>query len=169
MDEKGFNQLYFRYKRKIYYVAFKFVKDPHLAEDLAHEVLIKCYFNIEKFNRDCTLDTWINRVAKNHCIDFLRRSHLNRVFPIEDVESYKNEEAPTPEHEVVRHFNNSELRRRVELLPDKYEEVISLYYFKNQSLKEIQHILNVNLSTVKTRLFRAKQMLKAMYKNALKC
>lgn len=163
MNEQSVNEIYFEYQGKVYNIAQAFVKEKHLAEDLSHEVLIKCYVNQAKFKGDCSLDTWIYRVAKNHCIDFLRKSHVKRVLPVEDVEQFVNGKVLPPEVKVIAQFNYEELRGKISLLPEKYKEVVTLYYFKNKSLKEIQSMLDIKLSTVKTRLLRAKHILKSMY------
>ncbi|WHX98089.1 sigma-70 family RNA polymerase sigma factor [Neobacillus sp. DY30] len=164
INEQKVNELYVEYKKKVYSLALSFVKDQYLAEDLSHEILVKCYLNLQKFNGDCSIHFWVNRIAKNHCIDFLRKANRRSDVLHEDIELLCNSnEVRTPESEVLTKCDKEELRNKLSQLPSKYEEVLTLYYFKNQSLKEIQHHLNLNLSTIKTRLFRAKRMLREMY------
>ena len=165
MNENEVNRLYITYRRKVYRLALSYVKDTYLAEDITHEVLIKCYDNREKFNGDCSLDTWIVKVAKNHCIDFLRGSYPKRISLCENVDSFEYENELTPETEIINHFKKEDLKRKVNQLPDKYRVVITLYYYKDRSLNEIQRILNLKLSTVKTRMYRARKILKAMYQD----
>ncbi|MEW9052081.1 MAG: sigma-70 family RNA polymerase sigma factor [Neobacillus sp.] len=160
----GVNELYGEYKTKVYYLAFSFVKDRYLAEDLAHEILVKCYYSHQRFNGDCPLQAWVSKIARNHCIDFLRKANRRKISLHEDMELLCTDMAEcTPESELITLCEQEELRRKLEQLPTKYKEVITLYYFKNLSLKEIQTQLNIKLSTIKTRLSRAKRMLREMY------
>lgn len=163
INEKKVNEVYVEYNKKLYRLALSYVKDRYLAEDLAHEILVKCYLTREKFNGDSSFNSWMYRIASNHCIDFLRKAYRHRDFLYEDLELFNNEEVCTPESEVLNICDKEELRNKLRLLPSKYEEVITLYYFKDQSLKEIENHLNIKLSTIKTRLFRAKRMLREMY------
>lgn len=163
INEKKVNEVYVEYNKKLYRLALSYVKDRYLAEDLAHEILVKCYLTREKFNGDSSFNSWMYRIASNHCIDFLRKAYRHRDFLYEDLELFNNEEVCTPESEVLNICDKEELRNKLKLLPSKYEEVIMLYYFKDQSLKEIENHLNIKLSTIKTRLFRAKRMLREMY------
>ncbi|MEH7010952.1 sigma-70 family RNA polymerase sigma factor [Neobacillus niacini] len=163
INEKKVNELYEEYNKMLYRLALSYVKDRYLAEDLAHEILVKCYLTREKFNGDCSFNSWMYRIASNHCIDFLRKTYRHRDFLYEDLELFNNEEVCTPESEVLNICDKEELSNKLRQLPSKYEEVITLYYFKDQSLKEIENHLNIKLSTIKTRLFRAKRMLREMY------
>lgn len=163
MTEQKVNEFYKKYYKKMYGLAFSYVKDSYLAEDLSHEILIKCYLSREKFKGDCSYYTWMYRVAINHCIDFLRKGSRQRDIPHEEIVLRNVEEVCTPESEVLKICEKEELRNKLRQLPSKYEEVITLYYFKDRSLKEIEDHLHINLSTVKTRLFRAKRMLREMY------
>ncbi|MRH42501.1 sigma-70 family RNA polymerase sigma factor [Aquibacillus halophilus] len=163
INEQKVNELYIKYQNKVYTIALSYVKDNYLAEDLAHEILVKCYLTRKKFNGDCSFHSWIYRIAINHCIDFLRRSYRHRDLLHEDLELLNDRNVCTTESEVLTIFDKEELRNKLRLLPSKYEEVIMLYYFKDLSLKEIEHHLNIKLSTIKTRLFRAKRMLREMY------
>jgi RNA polymerase sigma-70 factor, ECF subfamily len=163
MNEQKVNELYVEYKKKVYTIALSYVKDNYLAEDLTHEILVKCYLTREKFKGNCSFHSWIYRIAINHCIDFLRKSHRNRYLLHENIDLFNYEEVRTPESEILNHCDHAELRGKLRKLPSKYAEVITLFYFKDQSLKEIEHHLNIKLSTVKTRLFRAKRMLREMY------
>lgn len=163
INEQNMNELYKEYHKKMYCLAFSYVKDRYLAEDLAHDILIKCYLSREKYNGNCSFYTWMYRVAINHCIDFLRKGSRQRDIPHEEIEVCNIEERRTPETEVLMACENEELRTKLKQLPSKYEEVLTLYYFQDQSLKEIENHLSTNLSTIKTRLFRAKRMLREMY------
>jgi RNA polymerase sigma-70 factor, ECF subfamily len=158
------NELYAEYKNKVYGLAFSFVKDRYLAEDLSHEILVKCYYSYQRFNGECSLHAWVFRIARNHCIDFLRKANRRRVLLHEDMEVMCNNMLEcTPESEVLTLYEQEELRSKLQLLPTKYKEVLTLYYFKDLSLKEIQFELNIKLSTIKTRLLRAKRMLRELY------
>ena len=163
MNEHKLNELYVEYKKKVYPLALSYVKDHYLAEDLSHEILVKCYLNRQKFKGECSFHSWMYRIAINHCIDFLRKSNRRGDLLHEDIEVFHDVERCTPESEVLTLCGQEELRIKLKQLPPKYAEVISLYYFKDQSLKEIEHQLNIKLSTIKTRLFRGKQKLRKMY------
>jgi len=163
MNEQKVNELYLEYKKTVYSLALTYVKDTYIAEDLSHEILMKCYLSREKFNGDCSFHSWMFRIAKNHCIDFLRKGYRHRYLLHEDIELFNHKEVCTPETECLIDCDKEELRKKLRRLPSKYKEVITLYYFKDQSLKEIEHHLNIKLSTIKTRLSRAKRMLREMY------
>ncbi|WP_078544855.1 RNA polymerase sigma factor [Litchfieldia alkalitelluris] len=163
LSEQKVNELYMEYKKKVYSLALSYVKDIYLAEDLSHEILLKCYLSRKQFNGDCSFHSWIYRIAINHCIDFLRKRYHQRDLLRDDIEVFQAKEVCTPESELLSFYEKEELREKLRLLPAKYKEVINLYYFKEHSLKEIEEQLNINLSTIKTRLLRAKKMLREMY------
>ncbi|MBE4906512.1 sigma-70 family RNA polymerase sigma factor [Bacillus luteolus] len=165
LDEQKVNELYTEYKQKVYSIALSYVKDNYVAEDLTHEILIKCYLAHKTFNGKCSFHTWMYRIATNHCIDYLRKGYRKRDVLHEDIELFMDKEEFTPESEVLDRCDQEEVLDKLKLLPSKYQEVLRLYYFKNQSLKEIEQHLNINLSTIKTRMLRAKKMLKEMYMN----
>ncbi|OLS35428.1 sigma-70 family RNA polymerase sigma factor [Bacillus sp. MRMR6] len=162
--ERDVNELYAEFKNKVYGLAFSFIKDRHLAEDLSHEILVKCYYSHQRFNGECSLHAWVSRIARNHCIDFLRKANRRKVLLHEDMEPMCNDMVEcTPESEVLTLYEQEELISKLQQLPSKYKEVLTLYYFKDLSLKEIQTQLDIKVSTIKTRLFRAKRLLREMY------
>lgn len=163
MTEQKINQLYLEYKNRIYRLALGYVKDSYLAEDLSHEILVKCYLKSEKFKGDCSFHTWMNKIASNHCIDFLRKNYRQRDLLHDNLEVFTSDVIYSAESEAITNCDHQELRNKLSHLSSKYKDVIILYYFKQLSMKEIANQLNINLSTVKTRLFRAKKMLKEMY------
>ncbi|SET32338.1 RNA polymerase sigma-70 factor, ECF subfamily [Salinibacillus kushneri] len=163
LNEQNVNELYVEYKRKVYTIALSYVKDYYLAEDLSHEILIKCYLTRDKFKGDCSFHSWMYRISVNHCIDFLRKSYRKRDLLYEDINIFNSEDAYNPESEVLNLCDQEELRDHLRQLPSKYQEVIIHFYFKDQSLRDIVNELNINLSTAKTRLFRAKKMLREFY------
>lgn len=163
LNEQNINELYLEYKRKVYSLALSYVKDNYLAEDLTHEILVKCYLTHSKFKGNCSFYSWVYRIATNHCIDFLRKASRHQDLLMEDVEQFNTKFIRTPETELFKAHDQEELRNNIRKLPPKYEEILMLYYFKDQSLTEIEHHLKIKHSTIRTRLFRAKRMLREMY------
>ncbi|QHS24380.1 sigma-70 family RNA polymerase sigma factor [Virgibacillus sp. MSP4-1] len=163
MMDQDVNELYAECKKKIFSIALSYVKDHYLAEDLSHEILVKCYVTREKFKGDCSFHTWMCRIAKNHCIDFLRKSYRSRDLLSEDIDFTYKGNMSSPESEFLRLCDKEELNHHLRRLPATYLEVLTRFYYKEQSLKEIGHHLNLKPSTVKTRLFRARKMLRDQY------
>jgi RNA polymerase sigma-70 factor, ECF subfamily len=163
LNEQKLNEYYVECKRKVYCIARSYVKDHYVAEDLSHEILMKCYLARHKFNGNCSFHSWLYRIAINHCIDYLRKGYRQRDLVYENIEQFNDIEVRTPESMVLHYCEKEDLLSKLRKLPSKYQEVIILFYFKDQSLKEIEHYLNVKLSTIKTRLSRAKRMLREMY------
>lgn len=162
MGEEEINLFYYNYKRRVYHIALSYVKDSHLAEDIAHEVLLKCYLNREKLKKSYSINSWLYKVTTNHCIDYLRSIHMKKVSPSDNIDFFLKE-LVTPEDTVMIHFNHEQLLKQITRLPPIYYEVIILFYFKYHTLNEIRDILNLNISTVKTRIHRGKKMLKDMF------
>lgn len=152
---------YHIFKPKIYNVAIKYLKDHYLAEDVTQEVLVKLYLKGNCLQEGCKIETWLYRVTTNKCIDYLRNHNYKRVTYTSDIEEYLLG-GLTPEDEVIKLELNDVIQRRIGYLPSIYKEVLSLYYFKENSIKEIMTLLNLNISTVKTRIHRGKLMLYKM-------
>lgn len=141
------------YGKQMTNLAYTYVKDWSLAEDIIQEVFIKALRNMNKFRGQSSLKTWLYSITANHCKDYLRSSYFRRVvlsnvFPLR----HKDEEKVNGE--------NHNLSTYVIKLPVKYREVIILHYYEDLKIREISELLEVNEATIKSRLQRARKILK---------
>lgn len=160
--EEIINQLVKQYRQKLTKFAFLYVRDQQLAEDIVQDVFMKCCQHFDTFRGECPIEKWLYKVLFNQCMDYLRSSHFKRTVLSEHFDTLIQKHT-RPEVEVIEQIDKEELLGKISVLPKIYNEVIVLFYFKHLSLKEIQELLQVNLSTVKTRLHRAKYLLRVMY------
>ena len=153
-----FAELIIRYKNLVYSVILRMVNDREEANDLAQDVFIKIYKNLDKYYPEYKFSTWVIRIATNHVIDY-RRKKKQETVPIEEVEfSLSSEESP--ESAYIRREQRDELKKIVGDLPDMYKIPIMLYHEQGLSYQEISDIINEPLSKVKNRIFRGRRMLK---------
>ena len=161
--DKEIERLIDSYGNDVLRIAYIYLKDKHLAEDAFQEVFVKVYKNLEKFQGKSSEKTWILSITMNTCKDMLRSSWLKRIIRLEDNESMNFEIKDTSnslDDTVIRQLEYKELLNEVMNLPRKYKELIILYYYENISTSEISKILNIPEGTVRSRLFRAREMLK---------
>ncbi|WP_186580323.1 sigma-70 family RNA polymerase sigma factor [Aquibacillus kalidii] len=141
-------------------VAFTYVKERQLAEDLSQEIFLKCYKSLDTFQNGSTYKTWLYRITVNYCKDYVRSRYFRHVFP----QSLIKKESGLVEDSVVsgilKKEENAVLFNRVLNLSVKLREVIILYYYEELSISEIANVLSVKSSTVKTRLYRARESLR---------
>jgi RNA polymerase sigma-70 factor, ECF subfamily len=157
--EKVIDQWMNLYSRNVYLLAYSYVKDRGLAEDISQEVFIKCYKNMKQFRGDSNIKSWIYRITVNSAKDMLMSKNFNILkFPKMFFENIKK--SASSEELFVEQDRNEALLQTVFKLPTKYREVIFLHYFEEQKVEEIAAILHVNNNTVKTRLSRARALLK---------
>jgi RNA polymerase sigma-70 factor (ECF subfamily) len=157
-DREYFSELISRYKNLVYSIILRMINRPTEAEDLAQEVFIKIYNNLDKYYPEFKFSTWVIRITTNHVIDF-RRKKVADYAPLEDVE-YDLAVPDTPEENFIRKEERRNLENIINNLPDMYKIPIVLYHQQGLSYQEIAEVIDEPLSKVKNRIFRARRLLK---------
>lgn len=138
-------------------LAFTYVKQRQTSEDIVQDVLLKAFEKQHEFRGDSEYRTYLYRMTINKCMDYLRSWHYRKTTVTETFRTrigYMQSSDSTEDSQI--------LGRQILELPIKYREILVLYYYKELSVKEISHLLNLSENTVKTRLQRGRFQLKSM-------
>lgn len=160
--EQIIDQLMHEYSDDILHLVYTYVKNRVVAEDLTQEIFIKCYEKLDQFTRRSAIKTWAYRIACNHCKDYLRSWHYRKITLNEKILDYFPSKSDHVEDEIIAKNEEESLTQAVMNLPLKYREAVFLHYYEELTLAEISKVTSVNINTVKTRLKRAKELLKDM-------
>ncbi len=172
-ESKAFETLLKKYRKSVYYMLLKMVKNADDAEDLTQEAFAKAFNSIEKFDSKYAFSTWLFRIATNNTIDFIRKRRVQTVSidaPIEGDDGSNmtidvKDEDLNPNEELLKKQRSRYLHMAIEKLPEKYRILVELRYFKEFSYEEIANELQIPLGTVKAQLFRARELLNQELKN----
>ena len=156
MDEE-YIRIFTLFKNDIYRLAYSYTKNCSDTNDIVQSVFIKLYKNFDKFTDDTSIKKWLTKVTINECRTLFLSAWKRKVFPITDKE----------ENIVEEKKDDSSLIDSLMQLPKKYRIVLFLFYYEDYKIKEISEILNLNESTIKTRLSRAKSLLKDVLKGGI--
>lgn len=157
-DKACFSELIYRYKNLVFSVIHRMINDKDEVDDLAQDVFIKVYKNLDKYYPDYKFSTWIMRITTNHVIDY-RRKKRQETVPFEDVE-FELGTAVSPESVLIEKEQSLRLKKVMDALPDMYKIPIILYHQQGLSYQEIADVIEQPLSKVKNRIFRGRKMLK---------
>lgn len=166
-DRQAFEILLSKYERPIYSFIYHFFQNRALCEDLTQETFLRAYRFIDSFRLQEKLSTWLFSIAKNLCVDELRRMRKGTTVDIEtiDPERLVDEGAGTnPFRATVMAQEREILRRVIAKLPEKYRTCIVLFYFNELSYDEISEVMGISLSNTKILLFRGKKTLLELYR-----
>lgn len=150
------------YGERLTKMAYNYVKDWSLAEDIVQDVFITCYRNHGKMNEIHSFKAWIYRLAINKSKDVLKSSAFRRVVMNAGLLALFSSRDDLPEKSLMIRSEEEYLSRCVLSLPVKYREVVTLYYYEECSIEEMQVMLELNPNTIKTRLKRGRERLKKM-------
>lgn len=157
-EENGTQELieFLEYNQdKIYKFAYGYVKNQDIALDIVHEAIVKAIQEESKIREKRYLKTWFYRILINECLGYLRKK--DRLLFFEEISELANEEKI---EEFSANNENMDLYDAIEKLPEKLKTIIMLRFFEDMSLDEISQTIKVNLSTVKSRLYKALEILK---------
>jgi len=172
-DQKAYARLLQRYRRPVYHVILKMVRNVDDAEDLTIESFAKAFRSLHKFKKDFTFSTWLFRIATNNTIDFIRKKKLN-TLSIENTYTDDNGESVSidvedanlnPQEEAIKLQKEELIQIFVDKLPAKYQKLVRLRYFHELSYEEIAKELDAPLGTVKAQLHRARELMYELVKN----
>ena len=160
-DDDAFADLVERYQRDVYNLAYRMLSNAGEAEDAGQEAFLKAYTNLSRYDPGRSFKTWLLSITSNHCIDRLRKRRLT-LLPIDEPlapHSALISKETGPEDAVM----GSELGAQVQVLLDElapdYRAAVVLRYWYDMSYIEIADMLETTESAIKSRLFRARQML----------
>jgi len=165
-DQAAYERLLEKYRRPVYGIVRRMVRDEEDARDLAQEAFIRAFKNLKQFDPERRFSSWLFRIANNLCIDHYRRRKLNTVPMVRspDGETEETWELPDDAPSPAETFSDRERSRRllaaVESLPPTYRSVILLRHQQGLAYEEIAETLDVPLGTVKARIHRAHRLLK---------
>lgn len=166
-DQSAYATLMKRYKKAVYFMILKMIRDADDAEDLTMEAFAKAFRNLDRFKKDYTFSTWLFRIATNNAIDFIRKKKLktmslNNTLSDDsgnsvniDVEDDDN----NPQDEFIKSQRIEMVRVFVDKLPTKYRKLVQMRYFDELSYEEIAKELDKPLGTVKAQLHRSRELL----------
>lgn len=147
------------FSHKIYQIAFYYVKDSYLAEDLTQETFCRVYEKLETFQKKSSYYTWISRIAVNLCKDYLKSSSYKKTIL---AGSSLQDTLQDNSQKWVDTIEDQEMFSIVMELPTKYRVVLSLYYIDGYTSKEISQMINISESNVRTRLHRGRKQLEKL-------
>ncbi|MCD8509720.1 MAG: sigma-70 family RNA polymerase sigma factor [Bacillus sp. (in: Bacteria)] len=158
------DQLMEDYGDDILHFVYTYVRNQATAEDLTQEIFLKCYEKLPLFKGESSMKTWLYRIASNHCKDYLRSWHYRKISLNNKVADFLPTKEKEVEDEVITKSDEKRLADAVISLPLKYREVVFLHFYEELTYTEMSNITGINPNTLKTRLKRAKELLKDLLK-----
>lgn len=150
-------QLVDTYGQYIFHLAYLYVKDLQIAEEVTQDVFFTYYEKQQKFRGDATVKTYLTRIVINKSHDELRK--IKRRHILQTVLPFMKEAISAEQH-VIEKVRGESLKEAVWTLPIHYREVIVLYYYEDFTVQEMVMLLKVSENTIRTRLRRARKLLK---------
>lgn len=166
-DQQAFSKLVTAYQRPVYNLTYRKLGNPQEAEDAAQETFLRAYSKLNQYNPNHKFSTWVFSIANNHCIDRLRKRRATYVS-IDDNPVLQNLESdsPMPEREAARSEQAREVQDLLENLEPEYRTPLILRYWEELSYEEIAQTMDLSVSAVKSRLFRARKQMADIYQQA---
>lgn len=169
----AFEELVRRYQDRVFNLCFRFLRERETSEEIAQDVFVAVYKHIEGFKGDSKFSTWLFRVVANHCHNkskYLRRRRHKLQdsldAPIEGEDGDMKRELPddpdrSPEELATRRGMNEMIQAAISELDDDHRVIVLLRDVEDMSYEEIGEILGLPEGTVKSRLHRARNELRA--------
>lgn len=168
-DTTAFEALMRRYNARLFRVARAILKDDAEAEDALQEAYMAAYSHIASFRANATLSTWLTRIVINEALGRLRRRKRDVVVPFaptvhndhdEEIPIVSDHPSASPEGATLRAELRRLLERRIDALPVAFRTVFLLREVEELSVEETAECLSIPEPTVRSRLFRARALLR---------
>lgn len=166
-DEKSFDALVHRYERKVRALCMHYLFDSQEVEDSAQEIFIKIYRGLNHFTPQAQFNTWLYRIAINHCLNVLRSKRrrqwlqpFSRFSKDRLIHLFESKGADDdPLQEIERNERIQKVRAAIAALPEEQRTAVILHRYEGLSYQQIAEVMGCSVAAVEARLHRAKQKL----------
>jgi len=146
-------KLYKQYSKAMYNLAHRILNNREDAEDILQEAFVDCFRNIGSFRFESTFGAWLKMILVNKCINYMRKKKI-------DLTLYDTLPPVVYEEEEEITYDTERIFKGIELLPDGYRIILTLYLLEGYDHSEISQILCISESTSKSQYSRAKEKLR---------
>ena len=161
-DAQAFEMLVTPHEQMLWRVCWHYTHHQEDAADCLQEAMLKAWRAIKTYRGECSLSTWLYRIAATVCLDFLRKQ--KRLPPTESADELAEDEgftpvdaSPTPDEAVIRQESADHIRAAIDALPAEMRTAIILYALQGFGYEEIAEVTKTAVGTVKSRINRARQ------------
>jgi RNA polymerase sigma-70 factor, ECF subfamily len=173
-DEAAFAEIVGRYRNSITNYLYRLLNDYEEAVDLAQETFVRVYFAADRYHTGYAFSTYLYRIATNLAISELRRRKRRKLLSLtglfqpdgeEETEFNPADENPLPDENLLDDEQSRQIARAIAALPEKYRLPIVLRDVEGKSYEEVAQIMGLGLGTTKSRISRARALLKDKLKH----
>jgi len=157
-NSEAFGVLVERYHKGLCIYLFNILHDEMQAEDIAQEAFIRAFDRLATYNSDFSFSTWLYKIARNLSLRYLETNRAHT--PDYDVSMIEMPLAESAQDSLQKDEQTNAIQKAIATLKPEYQEVINLYYWSEKSYEEIAQILDCPVNTVRTWLYRSKDMIR---------
>lgn len=165
-DIAAFEEFVAEFSKKIYNYAYGFTTNAEDSSDITQEVFLKVYNNIDKFQENSSLSTWIYRITSNVCLDFARKNKNTKIISITEENAEMINQIADKTIDVEKNVENNELGNELatalNMLDEDSKQVLILREISGLSYGEIADALKLQEGTVKSRISRGRKKLREL-------
>lgn len=155
-NHERFGIIYDRYSDRVYGKCLSFVKNKEIAQDLLHDVFIKCFTNLSNFNYKSQFSTWLYSITYNYCVDFVRKKRKEKFADWDNMQDIPDDKDEANEKELLA-IKAERLKKVMEVVSPEVKMLLLMKYQDNLSIKELTESTGLGESAIKMRLKRSKE------------
>ncbi len=158
-DDSGFVEVIRDYKDGLIFYLNGFVRNLHIAEELAEDTFVKIVTRKPRFTGKSSFKTWLYVIGRNVALDYLKKHSKHKLIPIDEIQEMTDEEADF-ENEFLREERKVTVHRAMCRLKSEYRQILWLTYFEGFSNKEAAAVMKKKVHNIETLVSRARKALK---------
>ncbi|MGQ0504317.1 MAG: RNA polymerase sigma factor [Myxococcaceae bacterium] len=163
-DHSAFAALVRSVQRPVYGLCLRLLRTEAEASETAQEAFLRAFQNLHRYDEDKPFDLWVMAIARNLCLDLLRRRSKMHTEDVDDMKDILPSSTQSQESEAIAREERLSLESAMATLPVEDREVLSLYYVQKRTTKEIASVMGVAPGTIMARLFRAREKIRKQMK-----
>ena len=168
-DTNAYGSLVKRHQDYIFNVVLKMLRNREEAEEVSQDAFIKAYNVLESFKGDAKFSTWLYKIAYRKALDRIKTNNRSRTLElVENLTEDTSAHLETGLDILLLEEKQEIIKRCILKLPEIEAAIVTLFYFEEQSVKEIAEITSLSEDNIKVKLFRSRKLLYSLLASYLK-
>jgi len=168
-DTGAFGELVDRYQNFVYTIAIRILKVSEEAEEVAQDSFIKAYDSLRTFRGDAKFTTWLYRIVYHKSLDRVKMNKRHRTYEInEEITEDSLNHIENGLEFMLSEERTGIIKKCISELPSEDAVIITLYYFEEQSVKEISKVTDLTEENIKIKLYRSRKKLFSLLESYIK-